>query len=389
MVPALGRAAATDAHATAPPDRRPAQSVPQGPSAQPQASFNLAGLPLDLRGEVAQRLAPRSAAALAQTSRDMRAAFGDAATAARLGHAAHTADLPGTERLLTARTGIASLPAALRTAPAAAVARRLGALALQVQDLPEPARLATFDNILRLADQMAGAASAVPLPGLAAALPALPEPHRHAGFVALQTRATRMPDADRAVLDMQLTKAIPALPMAHRAAAFQAMLTAAAHHAGQARRGLSQALRHQLPHLPAADRLTAFRALVERSRGPEAQHGWEAHHLVHYVADVPIDSRHDALGALALRLSALPEDEQIRLPAALPLARIIQTLPPAHRDDAARRIAHVLQPLGRLHGWLLKRPDNEVPLALKHALRPSTATAAHGTRNPAAPGTHR
>ncbi len=378
-MPAVDRTAADERHATPPVDGTQAPALVQRGRNQDQAFFNLPALPPDLRGEVARRLAPRSAAALILTSRDMQASFGDAARAARLSHEARTADLPAIERLLMDRAGLAALPAVMRIAPGSAAAARLGELTLQLKDLPEQARTAAFDKILSLAGQITGPASATPLKNLAAAIPGLPEPHRHAGFAALLAHATRMPDADRLVLEVQLAKVVQTLPTAHRAATFRQVLIAAGGRAGDSRRNFSQALRHQLLHLPAADQLAAFRSLVDRSRGPGVQKAWEANHLVSYVHRLPMAARHEALTALAHRLCALADDDQIRLVAALPLAQVIRDLPPSSRDEAAHRIADVLQPLGQpLHTWLLKRPDTEVPPAVKEALRQAPSRGAGG-----------
>jgi len=378
MMPAVGRNAVAQAPDVQQPDTAEEQSLAPRSMAPAHAFFDLPRLPPELRGEVALRLTPRAAAALVQTSPDMRASFSDAATAARLGHVAKTADLPTIERLLNDPAGIAALPAALRTGPGSAASDRLGDLTTQLKELPEPARTPPFDKILRLASQLSGREQAIPLTLLAAAIPHLPEPDRHARFAALLDQAPHLSDADQSILEAQLAEVIQTLAATHRADGFRQVLRTAGDRAGKSRRKFIQTLRHQLPHLPAADQLTAFRSLVNQSRGRGTQGAWEVNHLISYFAGLPMGAKHEAFRALTDRLGSLPDDDPIRLQAAVSMSHRIQDLPPASRDEAARQVAEVLRPLHpRLHIWVLARSDAEVPPAVKNALRQA---ASHDTQ---------
>lgn len=387
-MPAVARTATADADAG--PHR--GNTPPPVPTQQDRdrGFFNLPGLPPDLRGEVAQRLAPRSAAALILTSREMLASFGDAARAGRFCHEANGAGLQVLERLLTDQAGIATLPTALRAAPDSAVAGRLGELAQQLTEWPQQARTATFDKILLLLALVSSPATAGPLARLATAIASLPEPHRHTRFVALLSQGRSLPDADHLVLEVQRAEVIQKLPKPQRADAFRQLVHEAEDRTGEARGKVSQALRLQLPHLPAAVQVIAFRSLVDRSGRPDAQQGWEASHLVPYLAGLPMDARHEAFMALTRRLDMLPDDSQFRLLAALPLARRIKRLPSASHDEAARRIADVLRPLGGHHcNWVLTKSDADVPPAVKDALRQSTSKDTDGDPGRTGTRTHR
>ncbi|HET7864495.1 MAG TPA: hypothetical protein VFL86_08825 [Burkholderiaceae bacterium] len=257
-------------------------------------------------------------------------------------------------------------------------------------DSPQQARTATFDKILLLLARVSSPATAGPLVRLAAAIASLPEPHRHTRFVALLSRARPLPDADHLVLEVQLAEVIQKLPKPQRADAFQQLVHEAGDRAGEARGKVSQALRLQVPHLPATVQLIAFRSLVDRSWGPEAQQGWEASHLVPYLAGLPMDARHEAFMALTRRLDMLPVDSQFRLLAALPLAGCIKRLPSASHGEAARRIADVLRPLGGHHcRWVLTKSDAEVPPAVKEALRQTTSKDTDGAPGGTGTRTHR
>lgn len=320
------------------------------------------------------RLPPRDVVHLAAISKEARENYAEAVTAAAQVHEVKGAKLEVLGRLLNGPDGIAKLPPLLQTEPWRAAAVRLGELANQVADQPEPARTGLFDGLLQMAGRLPEAERGIPLTRLAGAVQHLPEPDRHPRFAGLLARAGPLPDADRLPLEDQFAGTLHTLPTGDRASGFAQVLLAAGNRPAEHRLTVIQKLRHQLQCLPASDQLAAFVSLVNGSLALGAQGAWEATHLLPYIVHLPQGARYEAFSALTHRFGLLGDDNEHRSTAAMLLSGRIRNLPPASHEAAARQIAGVLRPLNApLRNRLLPALIAAVPAAARNAMRQALA----------------
>lgn len=368
MTPVPGTAPVRDPAANAAPPVIPLIRVPG------QAPVGLSALPAGLRDEVTHRLPPRDVVQLAATCKEARENYAEAVTAAARAQEAAGANLEILGRLLNGPDGIAKLPPLLQAEPWRAAARRLGDLAKQVADHPQPARTARFDSLIQMAGRLPKTERGAPLTRLAFAVQYLPEPDRHPRFAALLAPTGPLPDANRQPVEDQLAQTLHTLPTGDRARGFAQVLLAAGNRPAEHRLTVIQKLRHQLRRLPASDRLAAFVSLVNASLALGAQGAWQATHLAPYIADLPEGARYEAFSALTHRLGWMGDDDEHRSTAALLLSGRIQHLPSASHEAAARQIAAVLRPLNApLCHWLMPALVAAVPATARNAMRQALA----------------
>lgn len=363
MMPVPGTAPVRDPATDAGPPVSPRSRVPA------QAPVGLSSLPPRLRDEETQRPPPRDVAHLAAISKEARENHPEAVTAAARVHGANGADLENLGRLLNGPDGIAKLPPLLQAEPWRAAALRLGDLATQVADQPEPTRTGLFDTLLQMTGRLPEAARGIPLTRLAVAVQHLPEPDRHPRFAGVMAQAGPLPDADRLPLEIQSAGILHTLPAGDRASGFAQVLRAAGNRPADTRLAVIQKLRHQLQCLPASDQLAAFVSLVNGSLAHGARGAWEATHLLPYIPHLPQDARYEAFSALTQRFGLLRDDDEHRSTAAMLLSGQIRHLPPASHEAAARQVADVLQPLHTpLRNRLLPALAAAAPAAARDAL---------------------